>query len=179
MDFEEIREGTLWAVRYDEEEDSELYRLFKEWFDVDYLYDFFTKNFKDLEYFNVKSVKEAVNDTLDDAEELEEVFLDIDIYIDFEERFKPLDNRVGTPHEREKMKSKGEHKRHASWLRIYAIRLSAGIYIVTGGAIKLTKEMKERDHTRRELEKLEKVKRFLIDNHIVDDEGFIDYLAET
>lgn len=65
---------------------------------------------------------------------------------------------------------------HRSWLRIYALKLSAGIYIITGGAIKLTATMQERQHTDNELKKLEKARRFLIDEHICDDEGFIDYL---
>ena len=38
--------------------------------------------------------------------------------------------------------------------------------------------MKDREHTQNELIKLDKVRRLLIEEGIVDDEGFIDYLAE-
>ena len=38
--------------------------------------------------------------------------------------------------------------------------------------------MQERPHTQAELEKIEKVRRFLLDEGIVDDEGFIDYISE-
>lgn len=35
---------------------------------------------------------------------------------------------------------------HPSWLRLYAIKLEPGCYIITGGAIKLTRTMEERQH---------------------------------
>ena len=38
--------------------------------------------------------------------------------------------------------------------------------------------MQERPHTLLELDKIEKVRRFLLDEGIVDDEGFIDYISE-
>ena len=64
-------------------------------------------------------------------------------------------------------------------MRIYAIKLAAGIYIITGGAIKLTASMQEREHTLLELQKMEKVRRFLLEENIVDDESFIEYLGEA
>lgn len=64
-------------------------------------------------------------------------------------------------------------------MRIYAINLAAGIYIITGGAIKLTATMQEREHTLLELQKMEKVRRFLLEENIVDDESFIEYLGEA
>ena len=68
--------------------------------------------------------------------------------------------------------------RHASWLRIYAIKLEPGIYIITGGAIKLTRTMQEREHTLVELARMEKVRRFLINNDIADKDSFMDFLNE-
>ena len=67
---------------------------------------------------------------------------------------------------------------HASWLRIYAIKLEPGIYIITGGAIKLTRTMQEREHTLVELARMEKVRRFLLDNDIADKDSFMDFLNE-
>ena len=46
---------------------------------------------------------------------------------------------------------------------------------MTGGAIKLTATMAEREHTLLELAKMEKVRNFLRDEGIVDKESFIDY----
>jgi hypothetical protein len=58
------------------------------------------------------------------------------------------------------------------------IKLNSGIFIITGGAIKLTATMQERSHTALELTKIEKVRRFLIDIGIVDETGFEDYIKE-
>ena len=69
--------------------------------------------------------------------------------------FRPLDNfeyAIATHR-----KSKARIKR--GWLRLYAIRLAGNCYVVTGGAIKLTLEMK-RDHLKDELKKLEQVKQY-------------------
>lgn len=68
--------------------------------------------------------------------------------------------------------------RHASWLRIYAIKLDPGIYVITGGAIKLTRTMQEREHTLVELARMEKVRNFLIEKNISDMDSFKDYLTE-
>ena len=70
---------------------------------------------------------------------------------------------------------------HASWLRIYAIKLEPGIYIIniiTGGAIKLTRTMAEREHTLKELSKMEQVRNLLINNGVVDKDAFDDYMSE-
>ena len=67
---------------------------------------------------------------------------------------------------------------HSSWLRLYAIKLIQGNYIITGGAIKLTATMQEREHTKQELVKIDKVRRYLLEEGIIDDEGFIEYISE-
>ena len=51
-------------------------------------------------------------------------------------------------------------------------------YIITGGAIKLTTTMQERQHTLIELQKMENVRNFLINENIIDNESFIDYMSE-
>lgn len=67
-------------------------------------------------------------------------------------------------------------ERHTSWLRIYAIKLSEGVYVITGGTIKLTLKMEERDHTRQELLKMDKVRSFLLKENIIDDDSFVEYM---
>ena len=71
-----------------------------------------------------------------------------------------------------------DRNQHASWLRIYAIKLEPGCYIITGGAIKLTRTMQERTHTLEELNKMEAVRNFLIEGRVIDADGFVDYLSE-
>ena len=75
-------------------------------------------------------------------------------------------------------KEKGRPSR-GSWLRLYAIKLSMGIYIITGGTIKLTRTMQEREHTLQELEKMEKVRNFLIQERVFDEDSFTDYQKEV
>ena len=66
--------------------------------------------------------------------------------------------------------------KHASWLRIYAIKLNPGIYVVTGGTIKLTRTMEEREHTLKELMKMEKVRQYLVANNVIEDDSFTDFI---
>lgn len=49
---------------------------------------------------------------------------------------------------------------------------------ITGGAIKLTRTMKERAHTLNELNKMEQVHNWLLANQAIDADGFVDYLSE-
>lgn len=58
------------------------------------------------------------------------------------------------------------------------LRIANGVYIITGGAIKLTATMQEREHTKKELVKIERVRRYLLEESIIDDNGFIDYMSE-
>ena len=98
---------------------------------------------------------------------------------DLDSLFRPLNNNetAETLLQKDKARLKKRHV-HSSWLRIYAIRLSTGDYIITGGAIKLTLKMEEREHTRLELDKIERVRNFLLNEHIIDDDSFIEYIAE-
>ena len=181
MTFDDITgDGRLWAVRYDRTSENELFRLFDQWNDVVWLRKFFKENINDLSaYFKITDINQAISDTIDDSEILEGVILDISPDADLDLIFRPLSNNRTIAEMLEKMKARGKvTNRHDSWLRIYAIRLADGKYIITGGAIKLTATMQERPHTQIELDKIEKVRRFLLDEGIVDDEGFIDYISE-
>lgn len=182
MKFDDITgDGRLWAVRYDDENDNVLYKLFDMWSDVAWLRDFFKKNINDLSsFFKITDVNQAIYDTIEDNYDLQCLIMDISPDADLDKIFRPLDNNrtaeVLLGKEKARLK---KHTKHPSWLRIYALKLSAGIYIVTGGAIKLTATMQEREHTLSELHKMELVRQFLLNENIIDDAGFIDYLSET
>ncbi|MCE9176780.1 hypothetical protein K0G87_24560, partial [Bacteroides ovatus] len=91
----------------------------------------------------------------------------------------PLDNNQASDVMLQKEKARLKRKYgHSSWLRLYAIKLIQGNYIITGGAIKLTATMQEREHTRQELVKIDRVRRYLLEEGIIDDEGFIEYISE-
>lgn len=118
-------------------------------------------------------------DTAEDSKRLRCIIMDISPDADLDTIFRPLDNNQAPDALLEKEKARLRRKiGHSSWLRIYAIKLASGIYIITGGAIKLTATMQEREHTRKELIKIEKVRRFLLQENIIDDSGFIEYISE-
>ena len=178
MKFVRIIDGFdhLWAVQAQDKEVDELTILFRNWTNGEYLLDFFMENLKDLKkYFHIKRLDEAVNDTFEDAEALQELVLDLPYTEHLDQIFKPLaitDNRAAEL-SREKARN-WNRERHASWLRIYAIRLEPNVYIVTGGAIKLTRTMQEREHTAIELRKLNRRKNFLQANGVFDKDSFVE-----
>ena len=180
MTFDKINDdGRLWAVRYNGESDNALYTLFDKWGDVVWLRQFFRDNWDDLiAYFKVTDINQAIEDTIEDSDQLQCLMLDLNPDSDLELLFHPLENfrtsEVVLGKEKARLK---RTIRHSSWLRIYAIKLSQGVYVITGGAIKLTLKMEERNHTKAELAKLEKVRRFLLNEDIIDDDSFIDYVT--
>lgn len=52
------------------------------------------------------------------------------------------------------------------------------ICIVTGGTIKLTATMQDREHTQIELDKLNTCRNYLQQNGIFDKESFVDFFEE-
>lgn len=181
MTFDDITgDGRLWAVKYVGETENELYKLFDQWNDVIWLRNFFKTNLDDLScYFKITDINQAITDTIEDSEYLQCLIMDISPEADLDKLFRPLNNNRTTDFILEKEKARLKRTlRHSSWLRIYAIKLAPGIYIITGGAIKLTATMQEREHTQLELIKIEKVRRFLLDERIIDEEGFTDYINE-
>ncbi len=123
--------------------------------------------------------KEAISDTIEDSERLRYIIMDISPETDLSKIFRPLDNNQASDVMLQKEKARLKRKYgHSSWLRLYAIKLIQGNYIITGGAIKLTATMQEREHTRQELVKIDRVRRYLLEEGIIDDEGFIEYISE-
>ena len=166
----------LLAIRYPEEEKDEFIRLFELWNDIEYLEEFFDANINDLQsgFWEVTNVEDAIFETYNCANEFEQKLLNHaeeskkDLLSGLEDVFKPLhDNR---PEGEFLVKSKAK----SSWLRIYAIRIEANVFVITGGAIKLTQTMGEREHTEKELRKLERSRDFLKEHGILDSDGLIE-----
>lgn len=179
--FDDITgDARLWAVRYAEDEDNILNTVFAQWDDVQWLRQFFKDNFADLQrYFQISDVDVAIDITAEDSDVLQRKILDISPDANLEELFRPLNNWQTTEMELDKEKANPKTiTHHRSWLRIYALKLSDGSYIITGGAIKLTRTMQEREHTLQELLHQEQVRNFLLQNGIIDTDSFVDYLAE-
>lgn len=178
MTFDKIiDDGRLWAVRFNKDNQNALQKVLSQWSDAEWLADFFTQNLDDLiSYFRITSIEDAIYQTMEDRDELACVIMDISPDANLDRFFRPLENRRSS--EMILGKEKGRPHRR-SWLRLYAIKLSMGIYIITGGAIKLTRTMQEREHTLQELEKMEKVRNFLIREHVFDEDSFTDYQQEV
>lgn len=172
-----IEDGRLWAVRYDNDKENALQRVMSQWSDAEWLADFFTQNIDDLiSYFKITNIEDAIYQTMEDRDELSCIIMDISPDANLDQFFRPLDNnRIS---EMLLGKEKGRPHRR-SWLRLYAIKLTAGIYIITGGAIKLTHTMQEREHTLQELGRMEKVRNFLISEKVFDENSFVDYQKEV
>ena len=167
MKFELITENErLWAVRYDDCLDNVLDSILGQWNDVVWLRSFFKENIDDLaSYFKITDVNQAIYDTIEDSERLQCLIMDISPDADLDKIFRPLENSRTSEMLLGKEKARLRNTpRHASWLRIYAI--------------KLTRTMQEREHTLVELARMEKVRRFLLDNDIADKDSFVDYLNE-
>ena len=182
MKFERIIEGKdhLWAVRDMNKPNNELAALFQKWNDAEYLWDFFLENQNDLqEFFHIERISEAVEDTIDDVEQLERLILEIPYTENLDELFIPLSSTDMTIRELAREKARNWNRTgHASWLRVYAIRLEKNVFVITGGAIKLTRTMQERSHTQAELDKLNQCRQFLASNGVFDSDSFISMIEE-
>ena len=176
------KKNTLLSIQFDNNDFDEFSQAFNQWQDIEYLEQFFEEHKNDLQskfYGNI-SVEDAVYDTIEESREFEEHIRQIAIrgVRDNEPNlnnivFKTLNNyETSLLHQ----KSKAYGLVNKSWLRIYAIRISANIFVVSGSAIKLTLEMRDREHTKQELEKLKKTAQYLKNEGFIDDDdyGFIE-----
>lgn len=160
----------LTSFSYDTGHPDEFSRLFSQWQDPQYLYQFFTEHIEDLQggFFGSISWQTAIKQTRDEARRLEQKLQHLSGGTpDLDSIFEPL--KLEEPVELTRSKAKGDKPK--SWLRIYAIKLQANVYVVTGGAIKLTRRMQDKEHTRLELRKFEQCKAFLREQGITDIEG--------
>jgi hypothetical protein len=69
-----------------------------------------------------------------------------------------------------------KQKGRKDYLRIYAIRIDSNCYVITGGAIKLTRLMEDRAHTLHELQKLENARNYLKMHGVFDSDSFKEFI---
>lgn len=151
---------------------DEFKRNFELWSNPLYLYDFFERNQSNIKhkYWKGISIKDAARITKQKAFDFEKKLTENKTNI--ESLFLPLDDR--TIHFTELNKGKSKY----DWLRIYAIKIDTNRFLVTGGAIKLTYDMKDHESTRDELKKIEKTKNYLVELGVIDGDSFDDALYE-
>ena len=182
MKFDDLTEdGRLWAVRFEDDGENELEKAFEQWNDIGWLEDFFKANVDDLaSYFHITSIDRAIYDTIEDANELQSIIMDISPDANLDKLFRHLDNNRISEMVLGREKAKGRFRYgHSSWLRLYALKFEAGSYLITGGTIKLTYQMSERKHTLDELIKIERVRDFLRNEGVCDLDGFKDYIKQN
>lgn len=171
---------SLWSVRWEGQRRDEFSLAFKNWQDIEYLESFFELHAQDLKhgYYRIGTVEEAVWMTLEEAKEMERRVLrlcknmrqgqtpGVDAF------FVPLSNQA---YQRQQLsKRKGKGPRRNSWLRIYAIQIDAGCYLIVGSAIKLSRTMEERPHTLEQLKRLTLARDYLLREGVTDIGGFLE-----
>jgi hypothetical protein len=180
MKVEKIRivmPEVLLSVKFAEYEQDELARVFMEWNDLSYLENFFNSNKTDLssDFYNIINIEDAVFGTLGYVQEFRKRLnshMNGENGKNLNQVFKPYDNN-SVEKVRERSKARGAEPR--SWLRLYAIKLDDNLFVITGGAIKLTLNM-GRPHLEAEDRKMKIVKNYFKAEHIDSrsDYGFID-----
>ena len=169
MSIVTIFANKLYAVHYEGADTNELMRLLDLWQDTQYVFDFVTEHEGDLR--NFETVDSVVQEIQKSADEIEDILLEENV-ANLDEWFKPLDNLQY--HEGILAKQKGRE----TYLRIYALKIEPNCYVVTGGAIKLTQKMEDREHTSEELRKLNISRQYLQNNGVFDIDSFTEYLEE-
>lgn len=172
MEIITIFENHLYAFKYKNEDKDEFARLLDLWNDPTYLELFFEENKSDL--YSGMSVESAIFDTYDAVNNFEKKMIDLSKE-DEENQSKGLD-RLFKPlyNTQPKIVLLNKSKARVSWLRFYGLRIDKNVYIITGGAIKLTQTMQDRDHTNAELTKLDQCRSFLKEKGIHDLDGLME-----
>ena len=172
---------------YSKSKIDEFTRLYTLWSKTDYVISYLTKNIEYLKspFFSGRSIDDLRKQISNEVNELYDSIYSYpeDGSVNLQMIFKPLS-------ESDNYKSrnipvlqltKGLVERHITKIplvRLYAIRISENCFIITGGAIKLTKKMFDHPDTKLEFEKLESCKNFLRKNGIEIDDDLIYYYEQ-
>lgn len=137
MKFERILDnGRLWAVMYDENNVNILEKVFEQWNDYEWLRAFFTRHVEDLSsFFHITDIDRAVFDTVDDANELECLILDLDPDANLDDLFRPLENTRLSEVLLGREKAKGQYHTHEELNKLNRVRdhlIALGIFDYDG-----------------------------------------------
>lgn len=185
---DETNEG-LHAVHYDNEVMNEWERLMELWNDTEYVTDYCYKNqsFLSDPHFEKASIQDIIDKIRKEVEYLEEYLDDFTNGTftnakaeNLQAIFLPLKNNQTTLPDLQMTKFKHTDRRsfRKPILRIYALRVGVNTFIITGGAIKLTKTMEGHPDTKKELEKINAVRKYLLYHNITDKEQLYCYESE-
>ncbi|MCA6514887.1 MAG: hypothetical protein ACOVOY_10025 [Sediminibacterium sp.] len=173
MEIIRIFGDNLFSFQLDGEKQNELAGLLSKWNDTSYLYYFVTENLADIP--EGMSVTDCVNMLQNNAADLDHC-LHTTAHSprgDWNKFFKPLRNTEYG------LESLSRQKGRNNYLRIYAIRIDANCFVITGGAIKFHHLNMERKHTVLEMKKLEKCRDFLQSHGIWDVNSFFELINDA
>lgn len=162
----------LFTFHFNDEKMNELQRLLTLWNDTAYLYKFVTENRLDVP--KDEPIPSLVLQLNENANEIDDILNEIssDSRRSLDEFFKPLDNKEY--HIVELSKQKGRK----NYLRLFAIRIDTNCFIITGGAIKFHHLNKDRLHTHKEMQKIDRCRDYLKNNNVFDSDSFYEFLNE-
>ena len=168
MKFACIFENQLYSFHYDEYNENEYERNLNQWSNTAYLYEFAKEN-------NIQDIVAFVDEISDNLEELEDLINEI---AETDEQFKRL--FIPLKHaETNKTISLRKGKINHNRLRLYAIKLIDELFIITGGAIKMSQRMLDHPGTAKELSKLSAARQYLEINDIHNEDAFFELIAES
>lgn len=162
----------LYAFQFPNEQFDELDRVFDEWNDPLFLFDFFTKNEADLK--GAHTIGEAIIKTKNEAKKFDKRMLDLATANPHKlnEFFANLYNNEYRTSELQRQKAK------QNWLRLYALKITQedkeDLYVITGGMIKLTKNMEDKPHGEFERNKINQCRDYLKTIGVYDLESFYE-----
>jgi len=161
----------LFSFHYHDEQDNELDRLLNCWSDVEYVYNFLKQNSKDIQNITIEELTEQI---ISDANEIDDILykLSTDEGQNLQTFFKQLNNQEY------QLQTLSRQKGRRNYLRVYALKIDDNCFVITGGAIKLTLRMDEREHTIKELQKLEKCRQYFNENSVFDSDSFYEFLTQ-
>lgn len=180
----------LYSIQFEKGVPHAFEQVFDNWNDIEYLFDFFDEHISDLQsdfwqeqFQRLLTIDEAIEITTNEVGKFEEKILDLakqnnTSHTNFlDGLFKSLSKNESFKKPMLNIAYKAYGPESKSWLRVYAIKIGK-IYVITGGAIKLTDKMEIRQHTKNELDKLQNVANELKRKHFTDtsdfDSGYIE-----
>jgi len=164
--------GKIYSFQFDNETENELRRNMNLWNNEQYIHQFLKENQNDIpgNSTNERIAKLIHEDSYELSASLYQVATDDNQSL--ETLFKQLNN---SEYQYTLLSSR---KARRNYLRLYALKIDVDCFVITGGAIKLTQFMEDRNHTNRELIKLNRCKAFLNENGVIDADSFYEFLNE-
>lgn len=168
MKIDAIFAPSLFAFHYSGEVDNEYDRLMDNWTDVSYLRKYAKDN-------AIENINQFVKDRLNDAEQIQDVLEEITT------NNQPLEFYFRTLFDTEsgiKILSLQKGKIENNGIRVYAIKIDANCFVITGGAIKMSQAMQDHPDSNNELAKIKTAKEYLQENSIFDIDSFYELINE-